>query len=123
MLALAYSKFVANKNSIINAMGFQLVWFICVQGNDLNAAIAVIALLVIYWMMFRPEFKILMGLTVFSLVGYLGDGIIAMIFHLDYLGSLNYNDHLNFLAPVWLSGLWLGFATTLNHSMLYFWYR
>jgi hypothetical protein len=117
MLTLAYSKFLTNKNSIINAIGFQLVWFICVQGNDLNAVVAVIALLVIYLMMFRTDLKILMGLTVFSLVGYLGDGIIAMIFHLDYLGSFNYNDHLNFLAPVWLLGLWIGFATTLNHSM------
>jgi hypothetical protein len=117
MLALAYSKFLANKNSIINAMGFQLVWFICVQGNDLNAAIATVALLIVYLMMFRTELKILIGLIVFSLIGYLGDGIIAMIFHLDYLGSLNYNDHLDFLAPVWLLGLWLGFATTLNHSM------
>jgi hypothetical protein len=117
MLALLYSKFLANKNSIINAMGFQFVWFICVQGNDLNAAVATAALLIIYLIMFRTELKILMGLAIFSLIGYLGDGIIAMLFHLDYLGSLNYNDHLNFLAPVWLLGLWVGFATTLNHSM------
>jgi hypothetical protein len=117
MLALLYSKFFANKNSIINALGFQLVWFVCVQGNDLNAAVAVVLLLVVYLMMFRIDFKILMGLIVFSLVGYMGDGVIAMLFHLDYLGSLDYNDHLNFLAPVWLLGLWIGFATTLNHSM------
>jgi hypothetical protein len=117
MLALLYAKFLDHKNSIINAIGFQLVWFICVQGNDLNAAVAVIALLVVYLMMFRTEFKVLMGLTVFSLIGYLGDGIIAMLFQLDYLGSLDYNDNLNFLAPLWLLGLWLGFATTMNHSM------
>jgi hypothetical protein len=117
MLALLYSKFLANKNSIINAVGFQLVWFVCVQGNDLNAAVAVVLLLVVYLMMFRIDFKILMGLIVFSLVGYMGDGVIAMLFHLDYLGSLDYNDHLIFLAPVWLLGLWIGFATTLNHSM------
>jgi hypothetical protein len=117
MLALLYSKFLANKNNIINAVGFQLVWFVCVQGNDLNAAVAVVSLLVVYLMMFGTDFKILFGLIVFSLVGYIGDGIIAMLFHLDYLGSLDYNDHLNFLAPVWLLGLWIGFATTLNHSM------
>jgi hypothetical protein len=117
MLALLYSKFLANKNTIINAMGFQIVWFVCVQGNDLNAAVAVVALLVVHLMMFRTDLKILMGLFVFSLVGYIGDGIIAMLFDLDYQGSLDYNDNLKFLAPIWLLGLWLGFATTLNHSM------
>jgi hypothetical protein len=117
MLALLYSKFLANKNSIINAVGFQLVWFVCVQGNDLNAVVAVVSLLVVYLIMFRTDLKILFGLIAFSLVGYIGDGIIAMLFHLDYLGSLDYNDHFIFLAPVWLLGLWIGFATTLNHSM------
>jgi hypothetical protein len=117
MLALLYSKFLANKNNIINAVGFQLVWFVCVQGNDLNAAVAVVSMLVVHLMTFRTDFKILIGLIVFSLVGYLGDGIIATLFNLNYLGSLDYNDDLNFLAPIWLLGLWIGFATTLNHSM------
>lgn len=120
---------IANKKLIVNAIGFQLAWFICVQGHNLYAAFAAIALLSLYQLMFNTQSKTWKALIAFSLIGYLGDGIIAMMLNLNYLGSFNintnandsfnesFNKNINILAPLWLLSLWLAFATTLNHSM------
>jgi hypothetical protein len=117
MLTQVSSKLLANKKIIVNAIGFQLAWFICVQGNDLFAALAAIALIILYQMMFNTRLKTWKILIAFALLGYLGDGIISIIFNLDYSGSLDDGSHLSVLAPLWLLSLWLAFATTLNHSM------
>lgn len=100
-----------NTKMILNAIGFQVVWFICVQGNNLNAAIATIALLFFHQLIFRMNLKAWPILIAFSFVGYLGDSVIANILHIQY------TDGLTHLAPLWLLSLWLAFATTLNHSM------
>jgi hypothetical protein len=117
MLTQISSKLLANKKIIVNAIGFQLAWFICVQGNDLFAVLAATVLIILYLMMFNTRLKTWKVLIAFALLGYLGDGIISIIFSLDYSGSLNDGNHLNVLAPLWLLSLWLAFATTLNHSM------
>jgi hypothetical protein len=117
MLTQVSSKLLANKKIIVNAIGFQLAWFICVQGNDFFAALAAIALIILYQMMFNTRLKTWKILIAFALLGYLGDGIISIIFNLDYSGSLDDGSHLSVLAPLWLLSLWLAFATTLNHSM------
>jgi hypothetical protein len=117
MFTQVSSKLFANKKIIVNAIGFQLAWFICVQGNDFFAALAAIASIILYQMMFNTPLKTWKILIAFALLGYLGDGIISIIFNLDYSGSLNGGNHSNVLSPVWLLSLWLAFATTLNHSM------
>jgi hypothetical protein len=117
MLTQVSSKLLANKKIIVNAIGFQLAWFICVQGNDFFAALAAIASIILYQMMFNTRLKTWKILIAFALLGYLGDGIISIIFNLDYSGSLDDGNHLSVLAPLWLLSLWLAFATTLNHSM------
>jgi hypothetical protein len=111
------SKLLDNKKIIVNAIGFQLAWFICVQGNNLFAALAAIALIILYQMMFKTNSKKWKVLIAFALLGYLGDGIISVIFYLDYSGSFNGGNDSSMLAPLWLFSLWLAFATTLNHSM------
>lgn len=117
MLAQINAKFqlnkllLLNKKLIVNAIAFQIVWFICVQGNNLNAALAAIVLLSLHQLMFKLELKTWPVLIGFSLLGFLGDSALAKIFQLDY------SDHLDPLAPLWLLFLWLSFATTANHSM------
>lgn len=96
---------------ILNALGFQVVWFICVQGNNLNAALACIVLMIFHQFVFKINLKAWPLLIAFSLVGYLGDSIIAGVL------QIRYTDSLSHLAPLWLLSLWLAFATTLNHSM------
>lgn len=102
---------MTNKKLIVNAVGFQIAWFICVQGNNLNAALATIALLGLHQLVFRINLKVWPLLIAFGLIGYLGDSVIAKVVQIEY------SENLNPLAPLWLLGLWLCFATTLNYSM------
>jgi hypothetical protein len=117
MLARISAKLQLNKKSllniklIINAVSFQVVWFICVQGNNLNAALATIFMLSLHQLIFKINLNIWPLLIAFSLLGYLGDSVIAKLLLIEY------SDNLNPLAPLWLLSLWLSFATTLNYSM------
>lgn len=108
LIEMSYS---LNKKFILNAVGFQIVWFICVQGNNLNAALATIALLILHQFVFRMNLKAWPLLIAFSLIGYLGDSAIASLLQIQY------TDGLTHLAPLWLLSLWLAFSTTLNYSM------
>jgi hypothetical protein len=108
MLSFLRSSFVSNKELLINAIGFQVVWFICVQGNNVFAVIATTALLTIHQQVFKLGLKRWKLLILFSLIGYAGDNFIAMIYEVNYSGTL---------ISLWLLCLWLSFATTLNHSM------
>ena len=136
-----WQRLIDNKQIIANAMGFQLVWFICVQGNSIYAVIAVLALLVLYHLTFRTNLKTWKALCIFSVLGYLGDGVIAYVFQLNYaevtrfvpssisaeaavlsMETIENNSYTlqsisPLLAPLWLLSLWVAFATTLDHSM------
>lgn len=127
-----------NKEIIANAVGFQLVWFICVQGNNFYAIVAVLVLLLLYRFTFSPNLKAWKALIIFSVLGYLGDGLISYVFQLNYAeatgifsssipndtvalstenSSYALPNPLTIFAPLWLLSLWIAFATTLNHSM------
>lgn len=112
MLSAIRSSLIKNKTLLVNAIAFQVVWFICVQGHNLLALLAAIVLLFIYKLTVNPSLKTWQALLTFSLIGYLGDGIIAMLFNVNYSAT---SDPL--LSPIWLLALWLAFSTTLNHSM------
>lgn len=100
-----------NPKLIFNALGFQIVWFICVQGNNSFAVFSTIALILCHQLIFNTRLKNWSILIAFSSLGYLGDSLLARVFYLDY--SDNFGD----LAPLWLLSLWLCFSTTINHSM------
>lgn len=100
-----------NTKLLINAFAFQIVWFICVQGNNLYAALATLGLILLNQQIFKTNAKVWLVLLLFSIVGYLGDTAITLFIDLKYSNSLQS------FAPIWLLSLWLAFSTTLNHSM------
>jgi hypothetical protein len=97
--------------TIANAIAFQIVWFISVQGDNNAALMAVAVLLFLHQVLFKPRSEQWLLILIFSLVGYLGDSAIAN-FHLLY-----YPDSIKPLAPIWLFTLWIAFSTTLDHSL------
>lgn len=101
----------ANTKLLINAFAFQIVWFICVQGHNIYAAIATIGLIGLNQYLFKTNAKVWLVLLLFSLVGYLGDTAITQFIDLQYSSSFET------FAPIWLLSLWFAFSTTLNHSM------
>ena len=76
-----------NTKLLINAFAFQIVWFICVQGQNLFAALATVGLVILNQQLFKTNAKVWLVLLLFSLVGYLGDTAITLLIDLKYSNS------------------------------------
>ncbi len=101
-----------DKKILCNALGFQLTWLVCVQGNGLYALLVALLFIMLNQRLFNlTNVSTAVGLLLFSVIGYLGDSLLA------YLFDLNYYQQLGVFAPIWLLALWLAFAMTLNYSM------
>lgn len=103
------------KVNILNAVLFQSCWFIAVLLKTEYALFAIAAVLAVYFYSIRNHQASLSHMAIFlllfSLVGFLGDSLIA------FNTGLVYNRNLGMLGPVWLLVLWMAFATTLMFSM------
>ncbi|MCX7836325.1 MAG: DUF2878 domain-containing protein [bacterium] len=101
----------------LNAMGYLLVWWIAVlgaaQGYAFVGPIAAIAMLL--WHILsktiqKKEWPFLLK-TVFF--GTLFDTFFSFTGLIQYQSGYS---HFPFLAPLWISALWLGFSMTIFHS-------
>ena len=107
----------SNSKLIVNAVGFQLVWFACVSANTVVAVLATVLFLVVHFSYVLQSKKEIYLILTFALTGWLLDSIIAHVNLIDYTQQLTLalkHSSLSF-APVWLFCLWLGFAATLSH--------
>lgn len=105
-----------NTKFLINALGFQIVWLICVQGNSLHAALAILSLLVLHALIVKPKVKASLFLLAFSVIGFTGDNLIAHAVDVSYVSQSPVYE-MPLVLPIWLLCLWIAFSTTMNHSM------
>lgn len=101
------------KKTLINLALFQLGWLACVLGGNVYAVIfTVLALLLHQWLVLdsRREWM-LIGIIV--LCGCLWDIAMAQF------GVIRFANALPVGIPIWLVCLWLLFATTFMHSLLW----
>jgi hypothetical protein len=110
---------VNNKTHIIfNAVGFQLGWWLCVLGviNDLPllgpAYMAVF--LGIHYQLFRNGREFLLILFA-GVAGTFLDSLYTSFGLLTFSGGYGYN----WLAPLWITAMWVGFTATLNHALVW----
>ena len=101
--------------NIVNALAFQCCWFLAVLAITEIALAALVIALVVYFYCLNMEDKnicfMAMALITFSIVGYIGDSLIA------WKTGLIYSRNFGMFAPIWLLVLWLAFSTTLVFSM------
>ncbi|MDR5887212.1 MULTISPECIES: DUF2878 family protein [Halomonadaceae] len=101
---------------LVNALGFEVIWTLCVLGGSWVAAIAGstwIALHLRY--VGKPgEWRLVAG---FALLGLAVDG------GLQLAGGLIFGDQrlIAGLLPLWLWMLWPLFATLVHHSLAWLW--
>ncbi|WP_252179447.1 DUF2878 domain-containing protein [Endozoicomonas sp. 4G] len=95
----------------LNAVLFQLVWFIAVQGNNRYALLALLFLLVVHFMLMKPDRQELRLIVAVPVVGIVADTLIMNAGWIEYHGTHH------FIIPIWLCVLWVAFATTLKHSL------
>ncbi len=96
---------------VMNALAFQVVWFICVQGHSLSGLLVANLLLVAHVIFIRPKANEIGSMVQLVAFGVVFDSLLMSS------GAVTYHGHYGNLIPGWLIALWLAFSTTLNHSM------
>ena len=103
---------------IFNILGFQICWWICVIFSTTNYSyvgpLAMLLYIVLHLLYITDERKELWLVFLVALIGTIFDSIFILI------GFFNYSSSFSLfmcLAPLWITAMWAGFATTLNHSL------
>ena len=103
------------KHKLINFVLFQSIWFIFILSaahDSLYGALVGFCLLILQYLHGTKLFAdcVLIGLAV--VIGFIHDGL------LKYFNFITYNIvFIDFYSPIWIIGLWISFALTINHSL------
>ena len=98
---------------VINASLFNIAWLVCVIFGDLAAAMACAVVLALHFLFVSRnpiEGSLLLKVVI---LGWLVDTAL-------FSANLLISDVGSNFPPLWLSCLWLLFATTLNHCFVWF---
>ncbi|MFL2982779.1 MAG: DUF2878 domain-containing protein [Candidatus Neomarinimicrobiota bacterium] len=105
---------------IFNILGFKISWWACVLGaaGDMTyiGPIAMLVFLIIHFYLNSLDFSEIKLIAIFALFGTLIDTSMA------YTGMLSYNGVYGediIIAPLWITAMWCGFASMVNHSMAF----
>ncbi len=104
--------------NIINAIAFQIVWFICVTTTDATSIVAVVLLLLghaFFIVRDNREWLLIIG---FTLVGVVIDSLLQSFGFIWFSKAIFYSESI-LVIPIWMMCLWLAFSTTLMHGL--FW--
>lgn len=101
------------KNTIYNAVVFNLAWLVCVFGGSYIAVPAALLVIGVHCYFFSDNAKEILLIAIIIAVGVLVDSLLIRT------GFLVSPDQSRW-PPLWLVSLWGLFATTLNHSLKWF---
>lgn len=113
---------------LINALGFNFIWFGCVVYGD-NFLPYAISLLVLHFCFIENHKSELYLVFLIALAGILIDSLLTAfdVFNFELFQSEPQSRVTFINIPLWLIALWVAFGATLNHSFsflkLYFWLR
>ncbi len=114
-----FSTETMNKKLILNALGFNVVWFAWALGVPANQLIvpAFLSVLFIGWhLKTSRSFKYDLQLIAISFgAGLVFDTALQML-NLVQFAAVN-SQPIDWLQPWWMALMWVAFACTLNHSM------
>lgn len=107
-----------NARNISNAVVFQLVWFVCVIGNNQWALIATLGFVLIHALFMLKNLKEWRLIIGFSAVGIFLDSLLQTLGIIQFSGAIVVNQSVS-IVPIWMMCLWVSFSMTLIHGM--FW--
>lgn len=96
-------------STVLNAVLFQVGWFVCVLGGNSVSVLAVIVMLLCHWLFVSKNSGEWKSILFVAVLGVLIDSLLFS------LSVLVFPQH-DLLPPIWLMSLWIIFATTLNHA-------
>jgi len=100
---------------VLNIAGFNLIWFLAIVFGN-SQLIGVAGLLILHFVVISDPLLEIKVVAVTALVGYSVDCVLTL------LGVFRF-EHTVGLTPFWLVLLWVGFCTTLRHSLSIFYGR
>ena len=109
---------------LINALGFQIVWFTCAltvnnskPWNYIFVALTTFTFLGQHFYFSKSPKSEIVLLVQIVFIGWTMDTLLALN-HL-IIFSNSFHAPLNFIQPLWLTCLWMSLAVTINHSLLW----
>lgn len=103
---------------IINNLSYQIIWWVSVLGAIYNFPLAgvfvTIPLLILHFIFVAKDNREVYLLIVAALAGTAMDTVLNIFNIVDYAGTLPF---ARWLAPLWITSMWIGFSMTVNHSL------
>ena len=104
---------------IFNVFGFKVCWWACVLGAVNNQKFLGPVLILIYLIIHiysiptktRNSEMYLLGIA--AIIGTFVDSLLLNLNILSYEGMYS---QISYIAPLWITGMWVGFTATLNHA-------
>lgn len=97
---------------LANLIGYNLIWALCIfWGNQ--GLIYVCMLLVVHFILISEPLFELKIIIITASIGYTIDCLLTVAGFFEF-------DQVHGVTPLWLAALWLGFCTTLRHSLSMF---
>ncbi len=106
---------------IVDALSFQLLWFVAAQGDNAFAAVATVIHILLYQRLHAATKIQWYFIAAVAMFGMLLDTLLGTLNLIAFHSALPLaiSEWELQIAPLWMGCLWLGFATTLLRS-LYF---
>ncbi|MFC1556926.1 DUF2878 domain-containing protein [candidate division KSB1 bacterium] len=101
-----------------NVIGFKLSWVACVlgavAGYSYVGPVLMAAYVIINTRLFGFQRSEILFLLFAAVIGTVIDSLKSSTGFITYTGGYA---NISWIAPLWITALWLGFAATLNHSL------
>ena len=104
---------------IFNILGFQICWWICVLFSTTNYSYIGAIVMSLYIMIhllyisdhYKKEFKLIL------ITGFIGTIFDSLFIGFNIFSYSSTFSVIPLIVPLWITAMWAGFATTLNHSL------
>ncbi|TBR38445.1 DUF2878 domain-containing protein [Marinomonas agarivorans] len=110
------------KRAIINAILFQIVWFICVMASNTLAVFALCLFCVFHHVFIMGKKKEWGFIVAFSLVGICIDSLSQALNVIHFSHAIVLTETIQ-IVPIWMMCLWVAFASTIAHGLFWLHYR
>ena len=106
---------------VANFILFQVIWFACVMGAGygyplLGPAVAIICIGIQFFISTEIK-KSLFILLLIGILGSIGDSVLFYFDVFSFPEHATNPQNIAWTYPIWMTALWLGFASTYNISM------
>ena len=104
---------------IFNIAGFKVCWWACVWGATSNQKYLGPFLVLLYLIVhiYSISYQLRNAeIYLLCIAGILGTVVDSLFLNLDFLSYKGLYDNIDYIAPLWITAMWVGFTATLNHA-------